>query len=505
MTVATKHGASRLTPEGSETGKRRIALFLPIATALAIASLLVRVIVDSDIWFQVAIGRDILRRLQVPRVDHYVAAALNRPYHDSHWLFQVLLSVADSCGGMTAVGFVMIILWGGTLFFCYRAASRWNSATVCCLLVFLAAVACSDRFVPRPELISYLMVSVFYYLLQEGRVTSVRHLALFALLQAVWANSHGLFVIGPFMAVCYLAVSVLFSRGREDEVGPLTLFKLVAVLLVATLATPFGFDGWRYALLLATEAGPNSSPLFQGLIELTPTFGTVARSFPDFWCYLLLLVAFAVSAVLALLKREVSPARLLLVLTLLGVSLTGRRNMTFLALTAVPLIAENLYRVRPQLVFPRQLQAFFALLLLGIASLPVSGVYYKAFHIPLRFGLGIAGEAYSAGLPAFLSRTGFSGVVYTPPYLGGYALYHGLIPMVDGRWEVYDRRVLDLVLRARFDRESWERVMSSYDIRGVMVGYGEYDTNPLLQRMSEDRRFRNVYFDQAVSFWQRVY
>jgi hypothetical protein len=183
--------------EKLKTTGRWCSLFLPIATALAIASFLVRVIVDSDSWWQVAIGRDILHRLEVPRVDHFAAAAFNRPYHDSHWLFQVLLSLADSLGGMTGVGLVMIALWGATLFFCYRAARRWVSAPVCCLLVFFATVACSDRFVPRPEIVSYLMVAAFYLLLQERRVTSVRNLAVFALLQAVWANSHGLFVIGP--------------------------------------------------------------------------------------------------------------------------------------------------------------------------------------------------------------------------------------------------------------------------------------------------------------------
>jgi hypothetical protein len=216
-------------------------------------------------------------------------------------------------------------------------------------------------------------------------------------------------------------------------------------------------------------------------------------------------VAFAVTSVWALLKREISPDRLVLVLTLLAVSLTGRRNMTFLALTSVPLIAENLHRIRPGLVFPRKLQAGLALLLLMVASLPVSGLYYKAFNIPLHFGLGMAGEAYSAGLPAYLARTGFRGTVYTPPYLGGYSLYYGLTPMVDGRWEVYDPAVLETVLRARFDQETWNRVMASYDIKGVMVGFGEYDTEPMLQKLSQDPRFRNVYADEAVSFWQRTY
>jgi hypothetical protein len=83
------------------------------------------------------------------------------------------------------------------------------------------------------------------------------------------------------MAGCYFMSAVVYPR-RRDGVGPLDLLKLVAVLLVASLATPFGLDGWRYAVLLATEAGPNSSPLFQGLMELTRRLATLPVDFRIF-------------------------------------------------------------------------------------------------------------------------------------------------------------------------------------------------------------------------------
>ena len=64
------------------------------ALAFSIGAFLVSQIYDLDVWWQVAIGRDILAQGAVPAIDRFAAVALGRPYHDSHWLFQVLLAMA---------------------------------------------------------------------------------------------------------------------------------------------------------------------------------------------------------------------------------------------------------------------------------------------------------------------------------------------------------------------------------------------------------------------------
>jgi hypothetical protein len=497
-----KENMTAKEPHSIVTEKNCSALVLS-SVAIAILSFLLRVIVDSDTFWQIAIGRDIIKRFQVPRIDHYAAAAFGRPYHDSHWLFQVVVALADMLGGMVGVGLASTALWGLTFLFCYKAVRRWTSPAVASLLLFLVCIACSDRFLPRPEVVTLLMITVFYYLLQERRYTTMRHVAVFALLQVVWANSHGLFVIGPVLGFCYLSCAFI-KNDPKSKADRTALLRLVATLVAATLITPFGPDGWRYALLLAQEAGSNSSALFQGLLELAPTFGGVARSFPDFWCYATLVVLVAATLIPTALKRQLSWSRSVIVLLLFGLSLTGRRNMPLFALAAAPIIAENLQTLRGVISFPYPARIAMAGLFLATSILPISGVYYRTFNLPLHFGVGVAKEAYSTNLPDYLHKIGFTGVIYSPPYLGGYSLYHGFKPTVDGRWEVYDPATLNRVLSARFNAGDWEWVMNTFTIQGVMVGFGEYDTEPLLHKLSGDKRFQNVYSDEAVSFWLRI-
>lgn len=123
---------------------------------------------------------------------------------------------------------------------------------------------------------------------------------------------------------------------------------------------------------------------------------------------------------------------------------------------------------------------------------------------PVRFGLGASPVIFTRGLPAFLGKIRFEGRIYNSNYLGGFLLYHGFRPLVDGRWEVYDRQVLTNILTAPTNRELWDWVVAKYDIRGVVLMHQSEEAVPLLPRLHADSRWRLVYFDRASSFWMRT-
>lgn len=119
------------------------ARFLAAATVAATAAYLFRENADGDSWWHVGIGREIIAQRAVPTLDTFSTLGLGRPYHDSHWLFQVFLAAADRLGGMTLVSLAAILLWAATLLFCYRAVRRWVSLPSACGLVFVAALGVS--------------------------------------------------------------------------------------------------------------------------------------------------------------------------------------------------------------------------------------------------------------------------------------------------------------------------------------------------------------------------
>jgi hypothetical protein len=495
-----------LTVEPS--GSDRVWQAIPVvALAVAVLSFLVNEICDLDIWWHIAIGRDILGTGAVPAIDRYAVAALGRPYHDSHWLFQVAVAFMYRISGWVGVQAVMVGLWSGTLALCHRAARAWTGPTAASIFIFLAAMASVERFLPRPELVTYLGVAAFYFLLQQSRFRSARDLALLAFIQIVWSNCHGLFVIGPFLVACYWLVSVAkrFRGERGDDFVALT--RALGVVVLATLATPFGYRGWWYAGVLFLESGGGGPQVIKLLGELSPTFGEAARSSPAFWFYLALVCLTAPAIAGAIARRRLS-ARSLIVAALFAVSLTGRRNIVLFVIVAAPLLAESLSTLSMPVRgrTPRWMNAFVATMMLCYAWYPLSGAFYLQMELPSRTGLGVTPSFFPHGLPRFLARTGFRGTVLNSNTLGGFQLFHGYPdrrPLTDGRWEVYDPDTLVRVVSGSRSRGRWREVARTCDAKGLLLAHTSPEAAAILSDLREPSGWRLVYLDQAASFWVR--
>ncbi|NIM00722.1 MAG: hypothetical protein GTN89_07360, partial [Acidobacteria bacterium] len=310
-----------------------------MALAWAVASFLIHELCSLDVWWQLAIGEDILQHFRVPNTNLYSVAALDRPYHDSHWLFQVVLALFHRAVGLPGAVLLMAIVWGLTLTVLYREVRAFIKTAAATLLGFLVLGASAERFLPRPELVTFVMIVLFYSRLRRGRFETAGQIALLVLLQVIWLNSHGLFVIGPFMVGCYwLVEAVSFLRKRANRFKWLTV-SLVSIC-VSLLVTPHGLSALRYSLLLFSEVGSNAPEHMRQVNELSPVFGAAATGGSAVWFFIALL-ALTVLGV-ALNFKQVPFARLLIVVGLGFAAFSGRRNIVLFALVAAPFAAENL-------------------------------------------------------------------------------------------------------------------------------------------------------------------
>ena len=478
-------------------------ILLTLASIIAIASLLVRQFNEPDTWWQIAIGKDILRNFSIPLVDHYTLAGWNRPYHDSHWLFQIAVAITELFGGLSAVGLIPTVIWGIVLYTCHRTILKWIKISPAAVLICIVALACNYRFIPRPDIVSCLMISVYYLLLQQERFKTFPEILLFGFLQIVWSNSHGLFVIGPFMAGCYL-IEGSFRRLRGEPVQIVPVARLVTVLLVTSLCTPFAFEGWVYALKIANEAGPTADFVYKTLEELAPTFGSKTASKPDFWAFIVICVPLLLFFCAGIVKRNIPLARCMITVTLFFAALTGRRNIPIFCLVAAPLLAEFISIYTPAFSLNRAAKTAIALMLLVCSWFPFSGKFYQSYgYDPLRFGVGTPSQAMPTGLPGLLRQIGFSGQIYNNDMFGGFCLYHGYLPLIDGRWEIYDPPTLNFILRAPHDNKLWNALVSRYGISGALLENGTSATQALINRFMHDGSFELIYFDAVSTFWIR--
>ena len=135
---------------------RTAARFLPLAALLLfVAGLSLRPMAESDLFFHLKAGQEILARHGLPGRNLYSFTAPDYPDLDTSWLAEVGAAVVYGRGGFPAVviakTLVLLIAFAGAYRLCRR---RGAGAVASALALAAAAFVGRDRFVERPHIFS---------------------------------------------------------------------------------------------------------------------------------------------------------------------------------------------------------------------------------------------------------------------------------------------------------------------------------------------------------------
>jgi hypothetical protein len=239
---------------------RRLAELALILLLLAAAfALMCQELNDTDVWWHLKAGQWIRSQGAVPTRDPFTFTSTDRPWIDLHWLFQLMLAATYSAGGVRGMIFMASTAFAATILIGVSARDRrWPCwLVVACWLP--ALIAMSQRSAPRPELLSLLGIS--FYLAVLRRADETPEFAWFLpIIQVLWVNSHGLFVLGPIILAAYLAEPLtgsLWRRMTGNRRGPAAKWRWwghvggAAVSVgVACLVNPYGLRGALFPLEL---------------------------------------------------------------------------------------------------------------------------------------------------------------------------------------------------------------------------------------------------------------
>ena len=189
---------------------------------------------DADGAWHRRTGQLILDTGAIPRHDPFSWTAHGVSWQPNAWLSDVVFALLQRVGGLTAISLLralVVVAFGLTVHAtCRRAgAGRWSS-----VFVAWAATLCLDPFVAeRPQLFSFLLLPLVLWLAaRPGRRALVGLGAAFAL----WANLHGVFVVGV-VVVGLVALGRWLDDRRPDVLRRSAVVCVVAGL--APLANPF--------------------------------------------------------------------------------------------------------------------------------------------------------------------------------------------------------------------------------------------------------------------------
>ena len=406
---------------------------------------------NSDIWMHLKTGQLILERLSIPYLDWYSFTDPDRPWIEMHWVFQVVAAKLFAWGGVPLLVLTKAFLQMVTVAICWRAAGDRLPVWAKSVFMLLLVVCLAGRSIVRPDMVTTLLLSLSLLILI--RTTDKPRLMWFLpLVQVVWTNCHGLFVLGLVVLGCYCGdrVARSLAKGRCWLEKPATSPEMRVVLLatgatvVACLANPYLFRGAMFPFVLFGKLGNDPSQEHMPPLEVFHEPGATVYVFAQLilWC------ATLISFVWLARHRRLSVMRLLLFIAFSYLGWIAWRNITIFGIVASVIgcwnVADSL-QLRSPVSSPANGEATKDLplaILVATLALILSVVTSNWHHVTGRdyFGIGemdyyIHGPAEFAGRPGMPSRAFVIGYDSAAVFI-----FHNSPErkvFLDGRLEVY--------------------------------------------------------------------
>lgn len=440
---------------------------------------------DPDSFFHVAAGRWIWAHGAVPAVDPFSFTFQGQPWLAHEWLSELIFAGAYAWLGWAGLVALSALAIAAAFFLLARALERSLGPMPTLLGTALGFMLAAPHLLARPHVLTLPLLVVWTDGLllarDRGRAPSFWLLPLVTL----WANLHGSFLAAPALAAGF-AAEALFDRpdGSRSNI-PWHWAGFFTGALAASLLTPFGFKGWLFVLHVLRQGFAQS--------VVGEWRSTDFSQFQPLEVWLLGLLAIGFSG-----RLRLSLIRLVLLLGLIHLALAHVRNTDFLAFIAPLLLATPIaaaYGIPAASAAPQRSRRAY----LGAAS--VATVTAVATGLFLTHGLTLDNRRIApAAAVAAAARARITGPVFNAYDFGGYLVFSGIRPFIDGRFDLYGDKFLRTYANAVAARGGTLRdELRCYHITWTLLS-PDMPAVKALDHMSDWERF---YADKTAVIYRR--
>lgn len=465
----------------------------------------------ADLGRHIKNGEVFFKGLRPISTNFYSYTQPDRPTINHHWGAGVIFYLLWRWIGFKGISIFYIFLHLFTFFLFFRIAEKKSNFTLALLFSVLSLPLITNRTEIRPEGFSYLMLGIYFYLLNSrslrGDETSSSVIArggstrsnlffqrktlwVIPILQILWVNLHIFFIMGPFLIGIFLVGSWISTKDKG-------LMKQYTVLLFGTIAAcfinPFGLKGALTPLTIFKEYGymivENQSVIFmQNRFPHNPVY---------FHFEILFLITL-ISFVFIILKKGVKHhiIGLLLMVSFSALSWNAIRGFPILGLFFIPIVSRNFHCLTKNTIW-KYIIALIPLLPIIATALLLRTNYYSPFKG--KTGLGLMPGVQSSA--SFFKQNQLHGPIFNNYDIGSYLIYH-LFPrhkvFVDNRPEAYSVSFFkDTYIPMQEDEKVWERMDNQYNFNAIY--FYRHDMTPwaqpfLIQRIG-DPKWAPVFVD----------
>ncbi|MDB5445186.1 MAG: hypothetical protein JWQ97_503 [Phenylobacterium sp.] len=452
-----------------------VAPGLAALIACAVVCVAPQVLNDGDSWWHLAAGQWMLDHGQVLTRDVFSYTFAGRPWHTHEWLSEVVMALAWRAVGWSGVVALYGAAAGATMALLALRLRRSLPPLSLAVVLALAFGCAAPSLLVRPHLLALPLLAAWTVGLLRARDEGRAPRLWLAALMAPWANLHGGYFIGLALIAPFALEALIEARGPRGRVfRDWAVFGALSV--AAALVTPFGLSGLIFPIKL---------------LGMSSLAGVTEWRAQDFTRVGPLEIALLGALALTLHRGvRVPEVRLGLLLLLLHMSLQHARHQMLLAVIGGLLLAEPIGRAlrgeAAPAAPPRRLDVRWAL-----ASLLAGSVLLGArLAVPL---VRTDGPGAPVSALAHVPQTLRTRPVFNDYSYGGYLIWRGVRPFIDGRTDMYGDDFTNAYLRAeRPDVTALEALLDRWKVDWTLLNpqdpvAGVLDREPGWRRLYADR------------------
>ncbi len=435
-----------------------------------------RLLIDSDIYWHIAIGQWIVDHRGVPHTDPFSFTMHGTHWITSAWLAEILYLGAFKVAGWAGPVILAALSVAAAFFFLTHLLLKRLPNIPVMILVGSAIVITAPHMLARPHVLVFPLMVLWADALvraaEQRRAPSLAYLPLIAL----WANLHGSFTLGLAL-IAPFALEALWTADKSVRSALAVQWLRFGLLaLGAACITPYGPES-----LLVTFRVLGLGSTLSNITEWRPQDFETLGTFEG--CLL------AGIAYLLYSGFRLPPLRIVVLLAVLHETLAHQRYVDVLALVAPFFIAGPLAQHLSHRVQP--------------SDLTITASVRRGF-IAVTAALVVATCAIAAATdftPPLTPRAAVEKIkevnadrIFNEYYFGGYLIYKGIPTFVDSRAEVYGATFLTRYQRAvgLDDVADFVRLLDEYGITATLL-FPSSQAVGLLDRMEGWER---VYADE---------
>ncbi len=472
-----------MIPAQTNAPAASLALLLGTLLAGLVVLCAPQVLNDGDTYWHLAAGRWMLDHHQVLKTDVFSYTRWGAPWDAHEWLAEGLMAWAFRLAGWSGLLVLFATAAAATAWLILTWLQRFMSGIVLAAVALLSAACMAPSLLARPHLLALPALAAWTVEMLRAREAGRAPKLAYVAVMIAWANLHGSYVFG-FVVLGAFALEAL-AETTGDRWPVIRTWGLFGILsLVAAMITPQGFSGLIYPFKIMGMTTLNV------ISEWRPADFTKLQPFE----------ITLLTTLLVCLSRgvRVPILRMALLLLLLHMGFQHARHQLVLAVVAPLILAAPLSLALGQAPAKPWRKARLWPLALTVALVMALSMAAVRIALPTQRVDGAMSPISALNhVPAELAAK----PVLNDYGFGGYLIFKGVRPFIDGRADMYGDAFVSAYVKATTpDPAALKALLAAYKIEWTIFS----PSDPVAKAMDALPGWRRLYSDKFATVHVRV-